>query len=220
MTKYAHSTDYLRVAAAEVGFILDPSADGDSGMLRRPDRAEPYYVGTNEEIRAYLAAWDECATMAGLGRPSSGQTYDQAMLAFSSGPYDVQPGAQVGIYVTPHAAPFQGTRLAIPEEIAGLFELIDLKVGNHSQLDCSSPIPCQLFSTRSSRGSIFELVGEQGPGVRRVVMTSGATAEFGCRVKMWPCLIAQHIEIVARLLEGSPPTKFCAVLMGRNILSY
>jgi hypothetical protein len=45
--------------------------------------------------------------------------------------------------------PFRGERLFIPSDIAGSFEVVDIKVGKNSQLAANRPLPARMFQEDS-----------------------------------------------------------------------
>jgi hypothetical protein len=98
-------------------------------------------------------------------------------LGFSS-ETTVLPGAQPRIISRPQV-PMRFERLVIPSDIAGLFVVADLKVGNKSQLPASGDIPGRLFQENAVG---IELQGDTAYAAIDVVIevrnVSGAPAIF------------------------------------------
>lgn len=58
---------------------------------------------------------------------------------------EIGPGAEAQMTWRPQVRPFLPSCLVVPDETAPHFDLLDVKVGNRSQLLSGSPIPCSML---------------------------------------------------------------------------
>lgn len=103
------------------------------------------------------------------------------------GPELVQPGAILTIITSPQIV-FRPERFVVPSDIAGLFSLVDLKVGKNSQLASQNEIPCRTFDERS----------------------------VGVTLKCDTAQISQQISVTVRNVSGAPAS-FTGTLIGESV---
>lgn len=103
------------------------------------------------------------------------------------GPDIVAAGAILTIITSPQIV-FRPERFVVPSDIAGLFSLVDLKVGKNSQLASQNEIPCRTFDERS----------------------------VGVTLKCDTAQISQQISVTVRNVSGAPAT-FTGTLIGESI---
>lgn len=205
--------DQIVAAATELGFKIvgmDETHAGISGVGVE-------FVGTHAEVHAYLTGWfDHQGQNPRVLRRS-------ILVVRNGGPYTVGvptvlPGEIVQITVRPQSMGFKGDRIAIPDSIASHFEIVDITIGNRSQLPMSQTIPGETFSTRLSAGAmgaIFKLNKGVDEVTPRIEMTEAALAEFGREFDLEMVQHAMDVIVTVRLLDSAPgPMAFTMLILG------
>lgn len=104
------------------------------------------------------------------------------------GPDLVAAGAILTIITSPQIV-FRPERFVVPSDIAGLFSLVDLKIGKNSQLASQNEIPCRTFDERGVGVTLKCDTAQISQQISVTVRnTSGAAATFT------GCLIGESIE--------------------------
>jgi hypothetical protein len=116
------------------------------------------------------------------------------------------------IWVRPRSIAFRGYRIAIPDDIAPFFDIIDLKVGNRSVLS-SSPVGGHLFACRMDMQAKL-ILSDTRPV--QVMVSEPATAEFGRAITMETCQTAMDMSVTVRL-KGGEPHHFEMYILGRSV---
>lgn len=117
---------------------------------------------------------------------------------------------------------FRGDRIAIPDEVAGHYDVVDVKVGNRSMFPVSQDMPGEAFATRISRQAVIALAqsaASGGSGVVAVDVSEPALEEFGRRFDLDTCIRAMDICLSVRPRQKSCPP-FVAVILGWVVDGY
>lgn len=210
--------DTLRTAA-DLGFEIG-GWDEQSGGLRGHGHD---YVGSHDEIRAYLIAWLTCKNVQTLvvaqeleaQEPGIQRTMMCLRSSWPVGGGGREWSRQATIVVRPQL-PFRGERIAIPDAIAPFFDLDNLAVGNRSCMPQAQSISCDLLAARLDHRAALE--GAPLPsGAIAITITEAATAEFGRAWSMPVCQVAQDLVATVSLKEGAPPTVFEMLILGKTL---
>lgn len=167
----------LLAMAGDDDDMLDVSAGYQTIMGGRDD--------DNNNPLVKLALARRLAQQAVVTRPMEFTKGRQTPIGL--GPDLVAPGAILTIITSPQIV-FRPERFVVPSDIAGLFSLVDLKVGKNSQLASQNEIPCRTFDERS----------------------------VGVALKCDTAQISQQISVTVRNVSGAPAT-FTGTLIGESI---
>jgi len=126
----------------------------------------------------------------------------------------VLPGHEVMITRRPQVRDFYGDRLAVPDTIARWFDIVDVKVGNRSQMPGASSISAELCGVRlDKRARLAVRKGE-------LRVSRAARAAFGLVFPMEPCRMSFDLVITARMKDTTDPAceagkVFELIILGR-----
>lgn len=165
----------LMAMAGDDDDVLDVAA-GYQTIMGRDDTSDPMVK---------LALARRLAQQAVVTRPMEFTKGRQTPIGL--GPDPVAPGAILTIITSPQIV-FRPERFVVPSDIAGLFSLVDLKVGKNSQLASQNEIPCRTFDERS----------------------------VGVALKCDTAQISQQISVTVRNVSGAPAT-FTGTLIGESV---
>ncbi len=199
--------------AREVGFEV-VAWDEDHGAISGHGVG---YVGTHAELRAFASAWRDCASFMRVEfQKSSSRSSGIVHRVLSLRSYHQIANNEVfRVVARPQVTPFRGMRIAVPDEIAARFEIVDLLVGGRSQTPTSGPVSATLYAARLMDRAL--LYCDRGMGPVQVSIAVDATAEFGRAVSFDACQDGMEVTVAARLLPGSPPTEFEAIVLGLGV---
>lgn len=201
----AGAPDDVRLVAARLGF--DVTAWGEhEGVLDGNGEA---FVGTHREIDVFLRAWASSREVATRGLDAD--LVVQTIIPFASGGIRIYSGQEMTITNRPHSAPFLGRRLAISDRVADLFDVLDVKVGNHSILSGASPIPGFAFSAGISESP--DLIARSA----KIELSRLTLSHFGRALPFRVCRIAEDltIRVMARDV-GDDGVELDAVVIGEQ----
>lgn len=213
-----NAPDNVQERARDLGFEVhgwDEKSGAVRGLPTSPYGGETF-IGSHDEIRAYLSGFERCRRF-GLGEIEK-QLAIKATMRRSL--LVVQGRAHPGDgLVTAHARPyvsFRGDRVAIPEEIARSFDVLDIRVGNRCQPLTSAEIRGEMFATRI--GLQAELKISRDGALTSLIVATEAEAEFGRALSMDTCQPGMEITIVARQRDPIVPVTFEAMILGRTVI--
>lgn len=212
------SPDRIREVAAVLGFFAEV---GEGGVGLRGHGAE--FAGSPREAIAFLIAWETCKQACAKTGSASSTTIPYSIMCASTSGTPIEPGVTFQIMIRPQRDAFRPMRIAVPDDIAAHFELVDLKIGNRSQFQIHEPLPCSLFSTRLDRRAVLELMGDDGSATKIIGVAEAATGEFGLAMVMDTAQTAMDITVVARLKPGAPAEvgdSFVMLFLGINADQY
>jgi len=205
----------LAASAADLGFEIVGWDERDGGL--RGNGHE--YIGTHAEIRAYLRAWETCRDVQ---RYATAEEIAQAevsalakTLIVMRTPMSFTADQTFQVVSRPQVGAFRGERLAMPSELAGRFEILDVMVGIRSQLSMVGPISGEAFAVHVDRQA--KLLAEDhrsGQGIR-VSISEPALEAWGREWTMETCQIAQDLVVVARSLVEAPQFEFW--ILGKSL---
>ncbi len=175
-------------------------------------------LGTHEELRSFLAGFiiglkdGLLKGRAAARREEMPRPWRHLLVLRSREPATPeQPSCEA---FTRPWAPFRGECVAIPDDVARHFDVIDVRVGNRSQLlsrdDQSAP--ATLYAARLDRRAILSLSSDGT--AHRLCVEHAAEAEFGRVLHMQTCQVAQNLIVSGRLRRGSPPTTLEVMILG------
>ncbi len=208
----------IQERASELGFEVcgwDEAAGAIRGLPTSPYGKDPF-IGSHDEIRAYLIGFANCRRFElneiDRIRLSGEPALRRSMLVLRG--MTTLHDRLITVHGHPHVA-FRGERIAIPDDVAGLFEILDIRVGNRSQLLTSGDISAALFAARIDRQARVRILADGA--LAKLVVADEAEAQFGRPLSMDTCQPHLDVSIVARGREGTPPTMFEALILGRTI---
>lgn len=190
---------HLEESATALGFELI-GWDGDNGGLVGHG-AE--FVGSRPELSAYLLAWATCHDL------KSDRAVPRSICVLRS--YHEIVAGDVEITVRPQKVPFVGERIAVPDDVAPYFDILDIRVGNRSQFLQATPQSAALYAVRMDRTAALRV-----DDVLNVSITEPSLIEFGRPVQMEACQAAQDLAVWVRLKDGAPSTAFEMWILGRS----
>lgn len=179
------------------------------------------FIGSHEEIAAYLQAWDACRKVtvekAAEEAERANPRVERSLLCLRSEPLTLNQG--VSYVVARPQIPFRGDRVAIPDDVAPHFDVLDVRVGTRSVLTRSETISADLFAARLNRGAMLRLLEEGRGGPIAVQISSAAEAEFGRALSFPTCQAAEEIvmAIVLKRMVDDPPRVFEAMVLGQTV---
>lgn len=194
--------DDIARTVAELGFEIQCWDQGEAAVSGHGQE----FIGSSAEVRAYLTAWSAC-----LARASWQSDQDKAieenqsrlirfgLVLASNGP--IEAGATAQIWARPQSGPYRGDRIVVPDEIAGYFEICDLRVGNRSQFPQAQAMPASLCAARIDRSALFGVAKDETAAhvhSVRITIAEAALAEFGRPWTMETCQTAMDLTIVVR----------------------
>lgn len=170
------------------------SAD-DSALVHGPD---VNYIGSKAEVVAFLTAWSQCQQIKitrAMTEAEEAPGVRYGFVSWDAGP--IAPNQSAPIVARPQTRVFRGERVAIPDEIAEHFLILDIRVGTKSVFLRSGPVDAKGFAMRISDSTpLFALSSSRGDGPHEIVMAQAARLEFGRSLSFPPCMAAQDLVIV------------------------
>lgn len=132
------------------GFLFVAPADAAAALLQLNAAIAPFAVAFIQPITNFLVI-TTTATGSGASILITAPSTALGFLGLPpigtlvTGTDPVTPVGVVNVISNPQLGTFRGERLVIPESIAVNFSLIDIKVGNRSQLANSTALPALIF---------------------------------------------------------------------------
>ena len=187
---------------------------------------ERYFYGLHHEVLIYLDAWKACALEAALGSKTRDRAdgkplhgVEHAIMALHSS-VPILPDQEAQITIRPQSTAFRGHRIAIPDDIAPFFRILDLKVGNRSQLSNGDGIRASMFATRIDRQAAFTATIVRGDTFK-LSLTEDAKCAFGRVITMDTCQTAMDLVMIVKMIgyheQGLP---FEAFVLGVQASRY
>jgi hypothetical protein len=176
------------------------------------------FIGTHLEIYAFLFAWHKCRHAYETKRLEENQSPQLIMSIVSivSQP-EVSPGTTVGIIARPQI-PFRGMRVAVTDECAKHFDIVDMRVGNYSVRPQAGDCPAEAFATRMG-GQAKLLIEHIAPEPFRIDIAERAVAEFGRRITMPLCEVYQDLSFYVHNRDKNRSHRFEGFILGQCISS-
>lgn len=210
--------------ATELGFEIvgwDESGGAIRGLPTSPYGGETM-IGSHDEVRAYLQGFASCRRfeLQEIERAKIAEepTLRRSLLVLR-GKYVPIPGdASINVVSARPYVPFRGDRVAIPDSVAGLYDVLDVLVGNRSQLHRSGEMSGEMFATRIRHQARFEVLHDGM--VNKLVLAEGPEAEFGRALSMETCQASTDVSIHYRrrpdvIDPRSAGMTFEAMILGR-----
>lgn len=164
-------------SAAEQLLAASMGADYMVGARRRPR------VGRIAAMLARMKA-AKASTLVKSKAPQKGREYPLGFF------FAAIPGAATVDVISRPQTIFRGERLVIPAAIGAAFNVVDVRVGNVSQLPANQEIP----------GAVF------------------AETSFGVRLRLDTCQVAMDIVLRVRNITVPPvPADFSAAIIGASV---
>lgn len=180
-------------------------------------RPDVNFIGTKAECVAFMTAWQQCIkhklsdlmTKEDSEEPRS-RVRRAIMVLSTDAPIPPNQGAQIDLM--PPRGPFRCERLAIPIGIAEHFSIVDLRVGNRSQLEMAGEIPGVTFAIGIDVAPLLKVTGARS-GVVSIDLERQAQKEFGRKWLMETCQVAMAMMISVRN-TSKKPRPFTALALG------
>jgi len=116
--------------------------------------------------------------------------------------------------VTQPQIPFRGVRLAIPDDVARHFDILDVRVGNRSMFPVSGAVPGEAFAMRIDRRALLAIErAADASSPIQIGIDCPAVEEFGRELTMDTCWQQANIAIIVQA-RSEMASRFVAVILG------